>query len=108
MADYPKYQYSLFLNGGREEQVVIRAEEWEDLIEAKKNIDKIVEKRQMNDSVKGDPDPKWIQGVDEGMVKPQCPKCKSEMVWRTAKKTGDQFWGCPNFPKCDGSIWPKK
>jgi HJR/Mrr/RecB family endonuclease len=29
-----------------------------------------------------------------------CPKCESEMVLRTARKNGNQFWGCSNFPRC--------
>jgi restriction system protein len=29
-----------------------------------------------------------------------CPKCESEMVVRTARATGKQFWGCSNFPRC--------
>ena len=32
--------------------------------------------------------------------KPSCPKCDSKLVRRTAKKTGKEFWGCENFPKC--------
>jgi len=35
-----------------------------------------------------------------------CPKCGSEMVFRTAKKginAGKQFWGCSKFPKCRGT-----
>lgn len=31
---------------------------------------------------------------------PSCPKCNSKLVRRTAKKTGKEFWGCENFPKC--------
>jgi hypothetical protein len=34
---------------------------------------------------------------------PICPKCDVPMVQRTASKgrnAGQQFWGCPNFPKC--------
>lgn len=42
---YPLYQYSIFLSG-REEQLVIRADSFEELIEAKKNIDKILIKRE--------------------------------------------------------------
>ncbi len=36
---------------------------------------------------------------------PLCPKCGSEMVLRTAKSgsnQGEQFWGCPNYPRCRG------
>jgi len=29
-----------------------------------------------------------------------CPKCESEMVLRTARLTGNQFWGCSNYPRC--------
>ncbi len=38
---------------------------------------------------------------------PNCPKCKNEMVLRTAKSgknKGNQFWGCSNFPKCRSVI----
>jgi restriction system protein len=34
---------------------------------------------------------------------PSCPKCGSAMVLRTARRgktVGQQFWGCPNYPKC--------
>lgn len=34
---------------------------------------------------------------------PRCPKCGDEMVLRTARRgdnQGQQFWGCPNFPRC--------
>jgi len=37
---------------------------------------------------------------------PVCPKCGNEMVQREAKKgptAGKKFWGCPGFPKCDGT-----
>lgn len=36
-----------------------------------------------------------------------CPKCEREMVLRTAKrgaKAGKQFWGCLNYPRCDGTL----
>jgi restriction system protein len=36
-----------------------------------------------------------------------CPKCGNAMVLRTVKKgvnTGNQFWGCPQFPKCRGIL----
>ena len=29
-----------------------------------------------------------------------CPKCEKEMVLRTARLTGKQFWGCSNYPRC--------
>ncbi len=38
---------------------------------------------------------------------PNCPRCDSEMILRTAKSgnnKGNQFWGCSNYPKCRGMI----
>jgi hypothetical protein len=29
-----------------------------------------------------------------------CPKCEKEMVLRAARLTGNQFWGCSNYPRC--------
>ena len=29
-----------------------------------------------------------------------CPKCERKMVLRTARLTGNQFWGCSNYPRC--------
>ncbi len=29
-----------------------------------------------------------------------CPKCEREMVMRTARANGNQFWGCSGFPRC--------
>ena len=29
-----------------------------------------------------------------------CPRCGKAMVLRIAKQGGNQFWGCPAFPKC--------
>jgi len=37
---------------------------------------------------------------------PRCPECGAEMVLRTArrgKNAGNQFWGCPKYPKCRGT-----
>ncbi len=36
---------------------------------------------------------------------PDCPRCGSPMVRRTAKRgpnAGSQFWGCPRYPACQG------
>lgn len=38
---------------------------------------------------------------------PICPHCKIKMVKRTAKKgsnTGNEFYGCPNYPACKQTI----
>ncbi len=34
---------------------------------------------------------------------PDCPKCGTAMVMRTAK-TGENFWGCSSFPRCRGNM----
>jgi len=37
---------------------------------------------------------------------PACPKCGKPMVLRTARKgpkTGSQFWGCGDYPECNGT-----
>jgi hypothetical protein len=34
---------------------------------------------------------------------PPCPNCNTPMVLRTARSgqnVGNQFWGCPNYPRC--------
>ena len=33
---------------------------------------------------------------------PVCPRCGAPMVLRTARATGDKFFGCSNYPKCRG------
>jgi DNA helicase-2/ATP-dependent DNA helicase PcrA len=34
---------------------------------------------------------------------PTCPKCGGEMVARTRKSDGGQFYGCRKFPSCNGT-----
>ncbi len=37
---------------------------------------------------------------------PRCPKCGAPMQQRTIKKgihQGESFWGCTNYPQCDGT-----
>lgn len=31
---------------------------------------------------------------------PTCPSCAIKMIVRTAKRNGEQFWGCSNYPRC--------
>jgi restriction system protein len=36
---------------------------------------------------------------------PQCPNCTETMIIRTARRgptPGNQFWGCPSYPRCHG------
>jgi hypothetical protein len=37
---------------------------------------------------------------------PHCPTCNGAMVIRKARRgqnQGSRFWGCPNFPRCNGT-----
>ena len=46
-----------------------------------------------------------IEQAIEEEAEPSCPKCGGEMVKRVSKKgknSGNEFWGCKNFPKCRG------
>ena len=61
--------------------------------------------------------PSWIEETNNKhtsitqspvLPAPLCPNCQIPMVRRTVKKTGHPFWGCPNFPNCQETIWPKE
>jgi topoisomerase-like DNA binding C4 zinc finger protein len=42
----------------------------------------------------------------DGASLPHCPICNSLMVKRTARRganAGSSFWGCVNYPKCNGT-----
>ena len=32
--------------------------------------------------------------------RPTCPSCGVKMADRAARKSGDHFWGCVNYPRC--------
>lgn len=38
-----------------------------------------------------------------GVTGPNCPKCGSPSTLRSAKATGEKFWGCTSFPQCRGT-----
>lgn len=42
----------------------------------------------------------------ESISTPRCPKCRSKMILRVAKRgknIGGKFWGCRKFPRCRGT-----
>ena len=44
------------------------------------------------------------QSIEQGA--PKCPICNKPMIKRTIKrgtKAGQQFWGCSNYPECQGT-----
>ena len=34
---------------------------------------------------------------------PTCPECASPMVLRVNSRTGEEFYGCLNYPSCRGT-----
>ncbi|MBB3800633.1 restriction system protein [Xanthomonas arboricola] len=41
--------------------------------------------------------------VSEVVVSPNCPRCGSMLVQRINRRTGENFLGCSQFPKCRGT-----
>ena len=83
------------MKNGRDEQLVIRADDFEDLKEAKKNIDKIMDKREVKEEPKQ-------EAEQESLVTPKCPECGKEMVKRDGRY--GSFWGCSSYPECKGMV----
>ena len=51
--------------------------------------------------------PNQAVNIENESTPPRCPKCGNEMVLRTAKSgsnKGNQFWGCPDYPRCRGIL----
>ena len=40
--------------------------------------------------------------IKEDPRAPACPKCGRSMCLRTSKAAGTKFWGCQDYPKCNG------
>lgn len=38
---------------------------------------------------------------------PKCPKCQKPMVLRTNRHDRSQFWGCSQYPQCQGTYSAK-
>ena len=91
---YPAYQYSVFLKNGRDEQIVIRADDFIEFMELKKNINLILDKRE-------EETPKPPETFVESLGTPECPVCKGEMIKRKGSK--GEFWGCSKYPNCKGT-----
>ncbi len=90
---YPAFQYSVFLKGSKDEQLVIRAENWEEFKEYKKKANAIIEKVQPQ----GEPEPP-AEPRPEPKKEANCNKCGAEMVLNP--KTGKWF--------CVKKCWLKK
>jgi len=55
---------------------------------------------------KKSPGPSWdVPTAPQSISAPHCPRCAAKMVLREAKRgrwMGQNFWGCPGYPRCDG------
>ncbi len=81
---YPTYQYSVFLNGGREEQLVVRASTFGELLAGKRNINKVLEKVNNHHRT---PDVGSQEVCDH-------PKTKLLTVKKVGPNTGRNFKSC--------------
>ena len=92
--NYPKYQYSVFLKNGRDEQVVIRADDFEEFKKLKVDIDMILEKRKAEEKVI------TVSGKT-------CSECGTQLERKEGvNKFGKKWsgWACPNFKNCGAKI----
>lgn len=88
---YPKFQYSIFPNG-KEEQIVIRCETYEELIQAKRDINPILEKLESKTEAKTTP-----QSSSVLKTKP-CVNCGGIRKLVEGVKNGKRWagWFCEN------------
>jgi len=85
METYPRFQYSVFLGGSRDEQVVVRAESWEEFTRLKKEIASLLKNG-----------PARTSGTGNGSGKSfKCAKCGGEAEYRegVSKKTDKPYRG---------------
>ena len=89
MSDYPKYQISRFVDGSRDYQVVVRADDFDELLDAMKNMKTITEQISKKKS------------NGEGSPTAKCETCGNEMNYKEGYKDGKQWKGlfCPNSEK---------
>lgn len=86
-ANFPKYQWSYFINGERNSQIVVRADDTTEMENAIVKILPIIEK--INDTTKKvEPDPEPVQ---PGLTA-TCEVHNIPMKEYTSKKTGNPYW----------------
>jgi DNA topoisomerase-1 len=49
---------------------------------------------------------KTMETIGPEKVGRNCPLCKKPLVYRVSKRTGTQFIGCSDFPKCKYAEFP--
>lgn len=93
---YPRYQYSTFNKNGKEEQFVIRADTYEEFLDEKRNIDKILEKKEAASAIK--PAVKTFI----------CSKCGQAAEYREGKNDQGKEWKgifCSDKENCKFVKW---
>lgn len=115
---FPKYQYSEFIkSGGRDAQIVVRSNEWEEfetLLKQALSIVKAASKQDEAPNPSNDVMEKYLanQKPTQGDV-PACPECGGEMWDNRPKKASGLFkknspdFKCKNAD-CGSVIWPPK
>jgi len=90
-----------FMDGGKD----FNMSEWEEEIridERKKYKKEVDNMRIANDEdYIDDEDYRGLKFSEEKI--PNCPKCGSIMVKRINFSNYNNFWGCPNYPDCNGT-----
>ena len=99
MADFPRYQYSEFLKGERDGQIVIRADTKEEFEEAKKYIDKIFTKHTepIQDTRTTQAPSKTAKPIHIEKYQEVCEKCGAKKIM---SKKGNMV--------CSAFCWTKK
>ena len=86
---YPMYQYSVFLDKGRNEQLVLRAHTYEELMAGRQNISQVLQK--VNDNHNGTQNEISQESCDH-------PEFRLQVVKKDSPNKGKQFKVCA---KCD-------
>jgi hypothetical protein len=89
---YPLYQYSVFLNGGRDEQLVVRAATFSELLAGKHNINKVLDKVSTHNGVEHNNG--QINGKSNGQVECGHHDTRIFTVKKDGPNKGREFKSC--------------
>ena len=86
MSDYPRFQFSVFTKNGRDEQFVIRADNFEEFKELKKQLDTILAKKAQTQASQAATVP-----IKEGLTA-TCKTHNVEMAQGWSKTKNKPYW----------------
>lgn len=95
---FPMYQYSVFLNGGRDEQLVVRASTFSELLDGKRNINKVLEKVDTQNGTEK------YNGHSNGQVVCDLHEAEIFTVKKDGPNRGKQFKSCTKCRKFLGFV----